>query len=437
MKRIIAVLLVAIILAFTLTSCVATPVSEERGAELEEFSRTIIEEFLQGEYSTLIDMGSDEIKNGISTETLDEILVSLVTNENIKEPTEFYATMEGTNEVMQVVVPASTMNLLFLITYTHDNIVVGFFITKLPLSPEVVTNDDFTEEAIEISAGDITMQGRLTIPTGVENPDVAIIISGSGPQGMDGVIGTSENAVYRDIAHGLAKQGIASIRYDDRFYPLVPNSVSELTVQSEVLDDVNTVVEIANDDERLGEVFLLGHSFGGMLSPYLAENNEDVEGFVSLAGSPRKLEYIMYDQSVDALDAAGITGDERDEQLNALELEIEKIKAAEDDPNELVLGQPENYWYSLNQVTGEDIAKNINCPALIIQGSEDFQVKVEEDFVLWQELLDGNTNVEFIEYEGLNHLFMASQEQSIEDYNIANNVDEQVIIDIADFIKEN
>ena len=75
---------------------------------------------------------------------------------------------------------------------------------------------------------------------------------------------------------------------------------------------------------------------------------------------------------------------------------------------------------------------------LFLQGSADFQVYVDKDFAEYKEILKGHTNASFILYDGLNHLFMPTTGAlDTTDYDYENKVDEQVIKDIADWIKKN
>ena len=110
------------------------------------------------------------------------------------------------------------------------------------------------------------LNGMLTLPRNVEKPPVAILVAGSGPQGMDSLIGAANNRPMADLAQGLAEHGIASIRYDKRSYAY-PEDVVD--IQTEYLFDFKDAVRFALEDPRVdgGRVYLIGHSQGGMLSP--------------------------------------------------------------------------------------------------------------------------------------------------------------------------
>ncbi|MBR5259937.1 MAG: hypothetical protein IKV48_05645, partial [Eggerthellaceae bacterium] len=77
-------------------------------------------------------------------------------------------------------------------------------------------------------------------------------------------------------------------------------------------------------------------------------------------------------------------------------------------------------------------------PVLIMQGSEDCQVKADVDFVAYQELLAGKDNVSFRLYEGLNHCFVpvvyGGLSKASKDYGVERHIGEEVIEDVARWI---
>ena len=74
-----------------------------------------------------------------------------------------------------------------------------------------------------------------------------------------------------------------------------------------------------------------------------------------------------------------------------------------------------------------------------MQGEKDFQVKADKDFKLYQELLKEKENVTFKLYENLSHAFVSSIYGNIanakKEYNVEQHIGEEVIADIANWIK--
>ena len=60
-----------------------------------------------------------------------------------------------------------------------------------------------------------------------------------------------------------------------------------------------------------------------------------------------------------------------------------------------------------------------------------------EDFKIWQEKLEGNSLVKFIDYSNLNHLFIAGEEMATPQEYVQKkgNVAEEVILDITEWLR--
>ena len=169
----------------------------------------------------------------------------------------------------------------------------------VPAVPEGVR-----EEAILVSAHpDFPLSGVLTLPENAKQPPVVVLVHGSGPSDRDETI--YENKPFRDIAWGLARSGIASIRYDKRYYAYPQAAASPVTIEAEVLEDLEAALALAENDPRLDRerVFVLGHSLGGMLTPDIAAAHPELAGIISMAGSLRPLWEISWEQNQEAAKA--------------------------------------------------------------------------------------------------------------------------------------
>src|SRR5690606_22306425 len=71
-----------------------------------------------------------------------------------------------------------------------------------------------------------------------------------------------------------------------------------------------------------------------------------------------------------------------------------------------VFGQPAYYFKEMDSYDAAALARSLDKPILILQGEDDFQVFADIDYVLWQEELEGQANVSFKLYPGLNHFFI-------------------------------
>ncbi|MDR2699196.1 MAG: alpha/beta fold hydrolase [Candidatus Methanoplasma sp.] len=278
------------------------------------------------------------------------------------------------------------------------------------------------------------LNGKLTTCADQPSEAAAILVHGSGPHGMDLTIGP--NKVYRDIAWNLAKSGVDVLRYDKRTFVYGNSSadnIAKLTVKEEVIDDAVAAAELMKS-YGYDKIFLIGHSLGGMLAPAIVKESDGLfDGFVSLAGSPRKMQEILADQILAAYP----------ERMILVQIEFARMEqmgswTESELLSNVVFGQPAYYVKDMNSRDAGAIALSLDVPMLFLQGSADFQVYPDKDFAKWQEVLEGKEGVEFKLYDGLNHLFMVSQGKdagTVAEYNVKGHVDQNVIEDIAEFIK--
>ena len=96
------------------------------------------------------------------------------------------------------------------------------------------------------------LNGLLTLPDDANKPVPAVVfVHGSGPSNMDEKVG--KVTPFKDLAEGLAKFGIASIRYDKRTFVHGFKLVKEknVTVKMETIEDALLATEILKKDSRI------------------------------------------------------------------------------------------------------------------------------------------------------------------------------------------
>lgn len=109
--------------------------------------------------------------------------------------------------------------LTFKIVVNKKQEISGFWITpktdKVEYKiPEYVNIAKFKEIEIEFGKPEWLVHGTLTLPRRVKKPPIVILVHGSGANDRDETIGP--NKPFKDIAWGLASNGIAVLRYDKR-----------------------------------------------------------------------------------------------------------------------------------------------------------------------------------------------------------------------------
>ena len=331
------------------------------------------------------------------------------------------------------------------VVFTADNKITGLFFvpTGQYKPPSYADQSKFTEVDATVGEGIWSLPGTISLPNGDGPFPGVVLVHGSGPNDRDETIGP--NKPFRDLAHGLASRGIAVLRYEKRtkHHQLKMSLLSSsITVKEETVDDAVSAVETLRSHKQIDEnrVFVLGHSLGGNVIPRIAAATKHAAGFVSLAGSTTPLEDLVLEQTKYILSLDGEITEQEQQAITNLQTKIKRVKSpelSEKTPSkELPLGVPAKYWLDLRGYDPAERAKEIKRPLLILQGERDYQVTMK-DFQHWKKALRSRSNVTFLSFPKLNHLFIAGQgKSSPSEYLIAGNVDKQVVSYIAEWVTD-
>jgi uncharacterized protein len=311
--------------------------------------------------------------------------------------------------------------------------------------PDYVKQVSFIESEVTIGAGtEWALPATLTVPKNVKKCPVLILVHGSGPHDRDETVGP--NKPFRDLAWGLASNGIAVLRYEKRtkVYPeKFMNMKDSLTINEETVFDAVEAEKLLKNQDNIDKkkIFVLGHSQGGYLFPRIGILDTNMAGFISLAGLARPLPQTVVDQYNYIFSLDGEISDEEQKALNTVLSQVKEVTSPELNANtpadKLLFGIGARYWLDLRDYNPPELAKKVKKPILILQGGRDYQVKLD-DFDLWKKSLSSRKDVEFKMYPKMNHLFISGEGKPVpEDYQIAGHVDKQVINDIIEWIKKN
>ena len=285
------------------------------------------------------------------------------------------------------------------------------------------------------------LPGTLTVPKGEGPFPAVILLQGSGSSDRDEAIGNLKP--FRDIAEGLAEQGIAVYRFDKRSYvygmELAANK--EITLADEYLEDAVNAVQLAAAQEKIDpeRIFVLGHSLGGNAIPAVARELRkapvNARGFIMMAASPRPLDVLMREQYDFLYSLMPEITEEQQAEKDTVFAELDRLQdldaLTEDDT---VMGVYASYWKWLADYDILQAADEIEQPVLLLQGEEDYQVTME-DFGIWKDAVGGKENWQLKSYPGLTHVFMEGRKaEGSEAYFGEKKTDARVILDIAEFV---
>ena len=304
------------------------------------------------------------------------------------------------------------------------------------------------QEKITVGLGtEYPLKGMLVLPDKLEKPVPAVVfVHGSGSSNMDEKV--MKLTPFKDLAEGLAAQGIASVRYDKRSFAhgmkMLRDKTKVITVKEETIEDAVLAADLLRKDSRIdsANIFIIGHSMGAMLAPRIDAEGGNFKGLIMMAGTLRTLEEVMIEQTDRALASMN-------KFLKFIaEKQMKKITAAfdgmyektEEEAKRIKIGNGTTLYYfkEMGEHRASDYLNNTDKPMLIMQGEKDFQVKADTDFAGYQNLLKNRKNVSFKLYEGLNHAFVPYITEDItqvkKEFSVERHIGEDVIGDIAGWI---
>ena len=333
-----------------------------------------------------------------------------------------------------------------LILVTDQGAVAGLTTgpyTNAPENEEQAEGFETIELAIPVPALNGELPGTLTLPEGEGPFPAVVLVHGSGPTDRDETLMNLKP--FRDLAEGLAREGIAVYRYDKRTYVYGAQMADDIqaTLMDETVEDAAMAVQILAQQEKIdpSRIFVLGHSLGGNAVPVIDQALKDREvsacGYILLAVSPRPLEDLLRQQYDYLYSLMPDVTQEQQEEKDALFRELDRLQdldsLADDD---MIAGAYALYWKWLAGYDVLRMAEEMEKPCLLLQGEEDYQVTME-DFGIWQEALKDKANWQLISYPGLTHLFTAGEKtEGPNAYLRTEKVDDKVIRDITTFIKQ-
>ncbi|WP_081957379.1 alpha/beta fold hydrolase [Paenibacillus sp. FSL R7-0273] len=361
------------------------------------------------------------------------------------------AAQEGEFTVIQAPLVFAEARLTMSLKVDSSGRLAGILFGPASTAVELELPAGLIEEETIVGAGTAyPLEGVLTLPEHSSGPlPSVVLVHGSGSTDRD------ETALgykaFRDLAWGLARQGIAVLRYDKRTFTYgqqyAGDKAASLTVKEETVEDAVLAADLLRLDGRLNpdQVYIAGHSLGGMLAPRIDAEGGDFAGLILLAGSPRKLWEIVYDQNMALIHSMSESDPLKAQSAALIDAEAQKAKAlasmtaAQAKQAPPVFGMPAGYLLEMQQQDTAGLASKLTKPVLVLQGADDFQVYADKDYQLWKEVLGNNPSAEFKLYPGLNHFFVnydGAGAGTTDEYKVPGVVDEQVISDIGGWINK-
>ncbi len=409
-------------------------------------SEIVLQQFVKNEYQAIYDQ-----IDTVTISKIDSASIARSWNNLVKQNGKFIKKLkveqsqQGTFEVYIFTLQFEKNEINLRLIWGKNQKIKGYYFVPVDKRPKYQTPSYYNEAAarerkVLLMSDDFKVPGSLMIPNTPGKHPVVILVHGSGANDRDETFGPLKP--FKDLTSGLTAQGIAVLRFEKRtrlFKSKMSHISPNYTVKQEVLEDVKRAIEVAKADTSIDstQIYLCGHSFGGMMLPRIAKENPSVKGLIYLAPNARRLEDLFVAQAEYL--ANEITDQVRRKQVvDSIKVLRDKVKsltskAAVDSSR--IFDSPASLWYELRNYDPVETAKTLNIPMLFIFGSRDYQV-TSTDSDLWFSAFKSNEKVIFKMYPKLNHFFVSGEGKSLpSEYEKPGNVDEGLIKDIGTWIK--
>ncbi|GAC1575593.1 MAG: alpha/beta hydrolase [Candidatus Elarobacter sp.] len=261
------------------------------------------------------------------------------------------------------------------------------------------------------------ISGTLELPSSPGAVPVVLIVAGSGPTDRDGNSAAlpGKNDSLKGLALGLARRGIASLRYDKRGVgasaPAGP-AEKDLRFDAYVADAVAWLGEL-RAQKRFSRTIVAGHSEGALIG-MLAAARAGADGYVSLEGLGRPAGVVLKDQLRHQAAQNPEAARRQPELVTSAEHAIDELTAGRtvsDVPLELAtLFRPSvqaylTSWFAYDPV--REIAA-LRMPVAIVQGTADVQATRSDGDALHAAL----PAARYVVVEGMNHVLKHAPDTS-------------------------
>ena len=305
----------------------------------------------------------------------------------------------------------------------------------------------YTTEEVKFKNGDIELNGTLTLPAGFsKKTPVLVMVTGSGQQNRDEEL--FEHKPFAVIADAFARKGIATLRYDDRFFGDKSKDFGKFTTY-DFKEDALAAINLLRG--RFDNVGVLGHSDGGTIALMLAAEDK-VEFAVSMAGVGGSGKENLLLQNKAIFKSSGYSDDVVNAYCEVLDKAFgqmaegkrpqgitipESLPIALKNNLQTIMSQPQvPYLSTLLSIDMSKSLSKIKCPVLAINGKLDLQVDHTYNLGVLEKGLT-NCKHKIVAFDGLNHLFQHCKTGSPNEYSeIEETMSPEVLDVMIDWIRQ-
>ena len=283
-------------------------------------------------------------------------------------------------------------------------------------------------EEVYLQNDSIQLPGTLTFIN--ENTPLIIWVHGSGNVDRNGnQAGVNINANYiKQFRDAVNKENISFFSFDKRTSSPKNMKFLKDTNFNDFVSDVSIVVNHFKDDKRFSEIILVGHSQGSLIAMLAIKNTTK---YISLAGPSESVDKTIVKQITKQNEPLGKITEAHFKELK----ETGAIKTVNPFLFSVFAKQNLAFMSSWLQYNPSEEIKKLTIPILIINGSKDLQVKVDDA----QGLHAANPKSRLVIIDNMNHVLkqIDKDEDNLKSYYSADYpLSKKLIETVVSFVKK-
>lgn len=271
-----------------------------------------------------------------------------------------------------------------------------------------------TSREVTFEGKGMTLSGTLLLPGGASKTPALLLLPGSGPTDRDGnSIALPEKVdSLKQIAEELAKNGIASLRFDKRAirsyqdkWPKDMAAMNAFFSWQNFVDDAAAGFDFLAKQPEVdgGRVGILGHSEGAIISVQIGSDRSGKpnapKATVLLGGTGRPMGIVIHEQIARLLKKQQATPEVAKPLLDYTDAACAALAAGKPLPPNTPPGLVALFNPTVLDIMGaycridpSELAKRSGGSFLVINGSDDSQVSAERDTPLLIAALQGRSS---------------------------------------------
>ena len=289
-------------------------------------------------------------------------------------------------------------------------------------------------EAYDAAYGEVTADGNryrtiLTTPKNGKSRATLFIVQGIGCGSIDN---PPPGAAYRPLIESLSRRGLATLRVDK---PGTGDSEGGPCATASFQTEVNAY-RAALASLKGGNVYLFGHSMGGVMAPLIAEAGPLKGIIVYGTASSTWMQYSVENQRRQ-MRLRGVPFEEIEAEDRAAQKFVSDYYVQKQPLETAMVGKYGKYFQDLNDIPMMPAWKKTSAPLLAVWGASDFLTDGSEHEWLVAAVNSWRPGTaRYVKLDGIDHwLFKAADQKASLEREGEGEYDDRIAEVIADFVK--